>query len=925
MNAVEIIRHYVLRGPNYYSRRPLIKLILDPVDNIRLDNNVDFEAIRAGLLKDIPSLMEHRCNPGKTGGFISEVENGTSLAHIVEHLAIEFQYLIGHSVSFGRTISLGASNLFMIVYEYETEEVGVEAGYQSVEYLRQIMEQNPLSVKQICDSLSSLKSQYEPGPSTNALIKEAREQNIPVLRLNNESLYQLGYGQQAKRIKASITSQTSCIAVDIASDKGLLNDLLVGAGIPVPYGIRVGSVGQALDAFMDLKKPVIVKPNTLNHGKGVTLDIDSESKLVYACDRALGLDRNIILQEQVSGDDYRLLIVDGAMVAAAKRMPPEVVGDGKSTIKDLIIEINKQEVRGEGHEKPLTKIDVDRHLEDVLYEQGVNLDSILVPNQRVRLRSNANLSSGGTAEDVTKLVHPDIKKLAETAAKLVGLDLAGVDIIAQDIAKDPISGEVYVIEINASPGLRMHLAPSKGEPKNVAEPIIKYMFPEPAASRIPIISVTGTNGKTTTVRLIANILKAADKIVGLTSTDGIEIAGKNLTHSDDAGPGGARVVLTHPAVEVAVLETARGGILRSGLGYDWCDIGIVTNVSDDHVNQDGVYSTRDIADVKSVVLESVKASGWAIINADDAYAEFFTGRCGSKLAYYSLQKDNPILASRVDGVVAFIDNGEIVICDYDKNNTISIAPIQESPITMGGVVDFNVANCLAASLGTYLTGVDPSAIPAGLLSFKENTGRMNFFQMNGMSFVIDYAHNCDAITMLINNVRKLCAGGKIIGVFTAPGDRCDETLTNLGKAMSEVDYLVLREDKDLRGRQPGEVSELLKAGAGGEAKAEVFPDEDNAIEHALEVANPGDWVLINYEKLQYVYEALSKALLKLGWEQVGAEFTESKPGLKVMQLGETGKSTILNRSELIKQIMQYQGRQAELEDSDCLQYCAEES
>ncbi len=848
---ITLVDSRALRGANYYSYRPVIVLNVDLGEYDEVFTNT-LEGFTDALLELVPSLEEHRCSEDEHGGLIKRMREGTLLGHVIEHLSLELQFIAGMEVGFGKTIDTDAPGVYQVIFSYWVEEAGITAGARAIDIVNALLEGRGESIdlEGIIRELEDIGADHYLGPSTAAIVEEAEHRGITVLRLDDYNLVQLGEGKYQRRIEASITSQTSMIGVETAGNKRLTKHMLDDAGIPVPKGTVVRRVESAIDDAEWLGYPVVVKPHDCHHGIGVTTGLSDEKDLREAFARAKAISDKVIVEKSYTGNDYRMLVVDGRLVAAAMREPAAVTGDGEHTIEELIAIENRNPRRGYGHEKVMTRLSTSSVTENLLERAGYTLETVLPEGEVFRLELTANLSSGGSAVDVTDTVHKANRFMAERIATIIGLDIAGIDVIAPTLDQPVKKIGGAVIEVNAAPGLRMHLEPAVGTRRNVARPIVDMLFPPGAPHDIGIVAVTGTNGKTTTVRLIAHIMEHAGRSVGLTTTDGIYVRGNLIAEGDMSGPYSAQVVLRDPLIDCAVLETARGGILRSGLGYKTADVGVVLNVQPDHLGLQNIRDLDELAKVKAVVAEAVREGGTTVLNADDPMCVDMTQYCREHLIFFSLRSSNPVVLDHVDrGHTAVVcEQGYIAV--LESEHLIPVARVEDIPITLGGRAEFNVQNALAATAAAYARGIDVDEIRRALLSFLpsplQTPGRLNLMTIGGVEYLLDYAHNPYAYKSLVRLVERLGERRRII-VFDVVGDRRDEDIEEVCRVLAPVfDAAVIYEAADLRGRAPGELMDLQErflAAAGFDAAAiERVPAEQDAIEHAAELARPGDLV-----------------------------------------------------------------------------------
>jgi cyanophycin synthetase len=861
----------IYAGPNLYGLSAMIRIRLDlgalehrPTDHL--------PGFADALLALLPGLSRHGCSYGEPGGLVRRMREGTWLGHVIEHVAIELQSLAGAGVTRGKTRSVkGDPGVYDILYRYADPVSGMAAGraavalvasllpdeLQRVEGLDLLGEALPGDTSAVIAALGKLVAANGFGPSTRALVDEARRRGIPIARLDAASLVQLGHGSRQRRIRASVTGGTSLIGAELAGNKDAAKALLHAAGLPVPQGQVVRDANEALRAVRRIGWPVVTKPLDGNHGRGVTTGIRHAAALREGLALAAKISRRVIVERELPGNDHRILVVAGQVVAVAERVPAHVVGDGRSTIATLIDAVNDDPRRGVGHENVLTRIVVDEPMRALLGHAGLALSSVPAAGQVVLLRGTANLSTGGTAVDRTDTIHPDNAAIAVQAAGVIGLDVAGIDMLSPDITRSVRETGGGIVEVNAAPGLRMHLQPSEGTPRDVARPIIAAIVPPGARSRIPIFAVTGTNGKSTTARMVARILCEAGHRVGLTSTSGVYIDGRLQVAADASGPKSARMVLRNPTVDAAVFEAARGGILREGLGFDRSDVGAVLNVTADHLGLKGINTIEDLARVKSVVAESVARRGHCVLNADDPMTRPMARHAGGRVVWFSGRADataaEPIRSHLADGGMAVVQEaGDIVVWRGEtRKSVVSIAAI---PATLGGAADFNVFNALAATAMTAAHGIPTETIAAALTafttSFEDSPGRLNILDAHGVRIIVDYAHNPAALTALGRLIEKLRPqGGRVFGMVSIPGDRRDCDLIEMGVLAAGIfDQIMFREAPDGRGRTAGSINALMSQGAlsAGMAARDVhrLVDEEAATDACLEQARPGDMVVL---------------------------------------------------------------------------------
>ncbi len=876
---MRILNRNVYVGPSQYAKFPVIRLELD------LGELEQWPTARLGagfidaLVAALPGLAEHGCSYREAGGFIRRMreDGGTWLGHVLEHVAIELQNIAGEDVTFGRTRSISDDRpgVYSVVYEYIQREEGIAAGELALKLLESLL---PAELRTATDEQWDWASERDDfiryaqrralGPSTASLVRAAEERGIPWLRLNQQSLVQLGHGKYQQRIQATITGRTPHIAVELASDKEETNKILGSLGLPVPRQQLVVSQTDALKAARHLAGPVVLKPYNGNHGRGITINITADDDIRAAFQAAQEHSLSVIVETFQVGDDHRLLVVNGELIAATKRTPGHVTGDGKSTVAQLIDVVNSDPRRGVGHEKVLTRIELDREARMMLERVGMTADSVPPAGDVVYLRSTANLSTGGTATDVTDIIHPDNRDMAVRAVRAIGLDVGGVDFITPNIAESYKSIGGAICEVNAAPGFRMHIAPSEGTPRDAAAPVVDMLFPPGTPSRVPIAAVTGTNGKTTTARMLAHIAKMAGYTPGLTTTDGVYIDGQRTVEGDMTGPVSARMVLSDPQIDLAVLETARGGLLRSGMGVNEVDVGAVINVASDHLGLKGIETLEQLAEIKRIVVEV--ARDCAVLNADDpnvlkmsAYTD------ASVICYVTMNPSHPLVREhiRAGGRACALEqgvNGHMITL-YDKGSHIPLMWTHLIPATMEGRALHNVQNAMIAAAMAFSLGMKLDAIRHGLRTFDttffQAPGRMNVYNEHPFKVLMDYGHNAHAVGVMAELAQRLDVSGRRIVVLAGPGDRRDEDLRAIAGAVAgKFDHYICRRDDSLRGRDGDEVPRIMAkalqaAGVAEEAISQI-PDEQMAVDTALKMGLTGDLVLVFADALTRTWKQI---------------------------------------------------------------------
>lgn len=879
---MRITSRSVFVGPSLYAHFPVIRLELD------LGVLEEWPTARLGtefvdaLIEAVPELKQHGCSYREPGGFVRRMkeDEGTWLGHVLEHVAIELQNMAGEEVTFGRTRSIeGQPGVYSVVYEYAQREEGIEAGELALKLLSSLLPEELHAVRTVPAEWSWPKARDEfirfaqkraLGPSTASLVRAAEERNIPWVRLNEQSLIQLGHGKYQQRIQATITGRTPYISVELASDKEETNKILGSLGLPIPKQILVQHQDRAIQAAHRIGFPVVTKPYNGNHGRGISIRLTTDEEVATGFDAAKEHSRSVIVESFLEGDDHRLLVVNGELVAATKRTPGQVIGDGKQTVAELVAQVNSDPRRGVGHEKVLTRIELDAQANMMLDRLDLKADSIPEFGQIVPLRSTANLSTGGTATDVTDIIHPDNRDMAIRAIRAIGLDVGGVDFLSKNIAESYREIGGGICEVNAAPGFRMHVAPSEGTPRDAAGPVIDMLFPAGTPSRVPIAAITGTNGKTTTSRMLAHICKMAGFTPGMTSTDGVYIDGQRTLEGDMTGPVSARMVLSDPKIDLAVLETARGGLLRAGMGVHYVNVGAVLNVQADHLGLKGIDTLEQLAEIKRIVVEV--AQDCAVLNADDGNVLKMSGYTDAKvICYVTMNPDHGLVREhiRAGGRACALEagvNGQMITL-YDKGSHIPLMWTHLIPATLEGKAMHNVQNAMFAASIAFSLGVSLDSIRQGLrtfdTSFFQAPGRMNVFSEHPFKVILDYGHNAHAVSMMTDLIRRIDVKGKRLVVLAAPGDRRDEDIIEIADVVAnQYDIYFLKRDDGLRGRGADEVPRLMEArllAQGVPAGAiHVIPDEQQAIDAALRMAGTGDLLLIFGDALARCWKQITK-------------------------------------------------------------------
>ena len=841
-----------MKGPNFWSvrRKELIVMLLD-IEDLEEKPTNKIPGFLERIKEMFPTMFEHRCSEGVPGGFFQRIEEGTWMGHVIEHIALEIQSLAGMECGFGRTRESENPGIYHVVFSYWEEKAGIFAAKAAVSIAQALVDGTSYDLAADIQELREIREKERLGPSTGSIVEEAIKRKIPYIRLNRRSLVQLGYGINQKRIQATIASTTSSIAVEIACDKEETKNLLEAAEIPVPKGSIVYDEEDLQAAIQKINYPIVLKPVNGNHGKGATTNIRTWSEAVEALEAAKKFGRAIICEKYITGRDHRILVINYKFVAAAIRTPAAVTGDGTSTIQQLIDQVNSDPRRGYGHEKVLTTIKIDDFTMNILADKQYSLDTILKKGEELWLKPTANLSTGGTATDVTDLVHPSNIFMCERIARIIGLDICGIDIMAENLTEPLSEAGGAILEVNAAPGFRMHLDPTDGLPRNVAEPVIDMLYPPGTSARIPIIAISGTNGKTTTTRLIAHIVKQMGYKVGYTTTDGVYIQNQLMMRGDCTGPKSAEFVLKDPTVDFAVLESARGGILRSGLGFHNCDVAVVTNVAGDHLGLGGIDTLEKLARVKAVVANAVLPEGFAILNADDDLVYKMHEELSCKVAFFSLDENSKRIKKHcaTGGLACVYESGYITILKGTWK--IRVEKVNNIPITFNGKAEFNVANVMGAVLAAYVRDFKIEDIKLALQTFvpspAQTPGRMNIFKFKDFTVMCDYAHNSHGMRAVGKFVEKVDATVKV-GIVAGVGDRRDEDTIELGEEVAKVfDEIIIRQDRNLRGKSDIDIINLIKKGIQNidpNKKITVIQKESEAIDYAIKNAVKDSFITI---------------------------------------------------------------------------------
>ncbi len=851
---MKIVKKRIYEGKNIYSHKKCIRIDVDLEGYSEIPSK-KIPNFNFNIVEILPELKKHRCGIDEEGGFVKRLEEGTYLAHICEHCIIAIQNILGMDVSYGKAREI-KGELYYIIVQYEYENTAIEIINLAVDLINSLIKSSPINFNGRLQEIKQTLQRETIGPSTKSICDAAKNYGLPVTELGKSGIYQIGYGKQGRIIEAAISNKTNCVGVDISCDKFLTKQLLDIQNIPVAEGRKVFNIIGLLREAEFIGYPVVIKPQYGNKGKGVMLNLKNEKELIKAYTSLLKITKDIIIEKYVKGNDYRICVVDYKVVAASLRVVPFVIGDGKSDIKALINILNNDPLRGQDHEKPLTTIKFDKELCNCLYRQNMSLDYIPNKGEKVILRENANLSTGGIAVDCTDDVCDENIDYCIRAAKALGLDICGVDICTEDISIPIDKQNGIVMEVNAAPGIRMHHFPSQGKKRDVGKAIVDMLY-EGRPSNIPVISVTGTNGKTTTTRMIGHVLKMMGMTTGITSTDGIYINDKCIHKGDDSGFNSAKTLLLNRDVEAVVLETARGGLVRRGLAYDLADVAVITNITNDHLGLDGIDSMEDLMFVKSLVGEEVKENGYTVINADDKYSKRILDRISCEKIYFSKSKDNELIKENINNgkIAVFIEDNNI--CVINNHRKYLIMSIDELPISYNGILTYNIENAMAACAALVGLNIDYCMISKGFSDFMpcdDNEGRFNMFEYYGRKVILDYGHNIEGYKAVLSCINKLKTKNRLIGVVGVPGDRQDNVIKEIGEICCEyLDEIIIKEDKDRRGRSIGEVSQLLKISMlknSNKKNVKVYLDEVDALEYAIKISKKDDIIIVFYENIE---------------------------------------------------------------------------
>lgn len=857
---MKIVQKRIYEGKNIYSHKKCIRI------DVNLEGYSEIPSKKIpnfnfNIIKILPELKKHRCGIDEEGGFLKRLEEGTYLAHICEHCIIAIQNMLGIDVSYGKAREINGE-MYYIIAQYEYENTIIEVTNLAVDLMNSLINNVPINFNDRINLIKQTLQEELIGPSTKAICDAAKNYGLPVIELGKSGIYQIGYGKQGRIIEATMSNKTNCVGVDISCDKMLTKQLLEIQNIPVSEGKKVFNMVDLLREAELIGYPVVLKPQYGNKGKGVMLNLKNEKELIKAYTSLLKITKDIIIEKYILGNDYRICVVNYKVVAASLRIAPFVIGDGRNNLKFLIDMLNKDALRGEDHEKPLTTIKFDQELYNCLCKQNLGLDYIPIKDEKIVLRENANLSTGGIAIDCTDDVCEENIDYCIRAAKTIGLDICGVDICVNNIGVPINEQNGIIMEVNAAPGIRMHHFPYKGKKRDVGKAIVDMLY-ENMPLNIPIVSVTGTNGKTTTTRMISYVLNKMGLTTGMTSTEGIYINDKCIHSGDDSGFNSARTLLLNKDIDVAVLETARGGLIKKGLAYDLADIAVITNITNDHLGLDGIESMEDLMFVKSLVAEEVKKDGYTVINADDKYSRKIIDRVKCEKIYFAKSKDNDLVKENIENgkIAVFIEDNNI--CVVNNNKQYTVISIDKLPISYNGLLTYNIENAMAACAALVGMKIDYCMIRKGFADFKSyenNKGRFNVFEYYERKIILDYGHNIEGYRSVLSCLNKIKTN-KLIGVIGIPGDRQDSVASEISKICCEnLDEIIIKEDKDTRGRAVGEMSQLLKKSIlknDGNRKIKVYLDEVNALEYAIRISKKDDIIVVFYENISSLIDFIN--------------------------------------------------------------------
>ncbi len=876
---MEFRKVLALRGPNIWTNFPVIEAWVD-LGELKNSPSHEIPGFNERLISWLPSMIEHRCSVGERGGFFQRLRMGTYPAHILEHLALELQTLAGTPVGFGKARETSEEGVYRVVIRYKEENLGRECLKVALDLFLAAVYDRPFDLSGEINRLRDLAQQLCLGPSTGAIVAAGQARGIPVRRLNTDSLVQLGYGRKQRRIQAAETDRTGAVAESIAQDKEITRMMLRSVGVPVSEGRPVASAEDAWEAACELGVPVVVKPQDGNQGRGVATNLTTREQITAAYEAAHQESPSVLVEKFAPGHDYRVLVVGGKVVAAARREPAHVVGDGQHTIAQLVEIVNTDPRRGDHHATVLSKIKLDPVSLGVLTEQGYTPESIPPSGATVLIRRNANLSTGGTAIDVTEYVHPEVAARAVDAAQIVGLDIAGIDVVAQDISRPLEEQGGVIVEVNAAPGLRMHLEPSAGVSRPVGEAIINLLYPEGENGRIPIVAVTGMNGKTTTTRFITHVLKGTGRLVGMTCTDGIYIGERRIDNGDCSGPKSAQCVLLNPTVDAAVFETARGGILREGLAFDYCDVAVVTNIGDgDHLGISEVNTPEDLAQVKRCIIDVVSPQGYAVLNAADPLVVQMAPHCPGGVLFFALDAEHPVIARHrgVGGRAVFVRDGQIFFAE--GNHEEAIMPVAAVPLTLGGTIGFHVENTLASLAAAWCLGIPYEIIRERAATITADMGkvpgRFNILEIEDATVIVDYGHNVHSLSAVIDVIDNKFPHQFRTVVYSTAGDRRDDDMIRQGELLGAAfDRVILYEDHYRRGRAEGEIIALFRKGVESAARAKEIIEitgATKAAETALNTVRPGELLLLQADKIDETMDWIRHHISTLVEQKAAAE------------------------------------------------------